>query len=386
MKHTLRPSATRTLSSRAILASAVVASAAALGACSSDPDIIPPGGSGGAAAHSPAECQQDSDCGAGMACGDDGACFPVLHGDGGAGGSGSGGGCADVEVSFAPVVPTVVLLIDQSGSMTASYPGGNRWDVLYDALMDEQTGVVKALEGDVRFGLALYTSHDGSAGGTCPALTEVEIALDNHAAIDAIYGAASPEDETPTGESLAQVTEALEAFDEPGPKIVILATDGEPDTCAQPNPQNGQAVAIAAAEDAYARGIQTYILAVGNEVGADHLQDMANAGAGLPVGGDDDAAFYQPQTQAELVDAFSGIIDGQRSCVLTLDGEVDPDRADEGEVYLDGDLIGYNDPDGWRLNGPSEIELLGASCDAIKTGAHEVTGNFPCGAVVDVPK
>ena len=33
----------------------------------------------------------------------------------------------------------------------------------------------------------------------------------------------------------------------PGDKVIVLATDGEPDTCAEPNPQNGQGVAVAAA-------------------------------------------------------------------------------------------------------------------------------------------
>jgi hypothetical protein len=368
------------------LASLSILSAAFAAACSSDPEIVNPGAAG-AGGDTSVECTDDAQCGDGEACGDDGQCFPIFQNHGGeGGGGGEGGTCAGVEVSFAPVIPTVVLLIDQSGSMTAGYPGGNRWDVLYDALMDEQDGVVRALEGEVRFGLALYTSHDGSAGGTCPALNEVSIALDNHAAIDAVYGSANPQDETPTGESLAQVADALEAFDAPGPKIIILATDGEPDTCAQPNPQNGQAVSIAAAQDAEGRGMQTYVLGVGNEVGEDHLQDMANAGVGLAVGGGDNAPFYQPQNKADLIDAFNTIIDGQRSCILTLDGEVDPDRAHEGEVYLDGELIGFNDPDGWKLNGPSEVELTGASCDAIKSGAHEVTGHFPCGAVVNIPR
>ena len=59
----------------------------------------------------------------------------------------------------------------------------------------------------------------------------VSIALDNHAAIDAVYGNNNPQDETPTGESIDAVAGQLAAFEENGPKIIILATDGEPDTC-----------------------------------------------------------------------------------------------------------------------------------------------------------
>jgi len=350
------------------------------GSCSDDVDC-PDGTHCGAGSICSSVCDGDSDCGLGLSCSDRGRC-----GDGDGGGGGEAPGCADIDIAFSPVVPTVVLLIDQSGSMTASYPGGNRWDVLYGALMDPQDGVVKRLEAQVRFGLALYTSQNGFDGGTCPTLTEVSIAVDNHAAIDAVYGSSNPEDETPTGESIDAVATQLAAFEEAGPKIIILATDGEPDTCAEPNPQNGQAVAIAAAESAYGQGVETVVLAVGNQISQGHLQDMANAGAGLPVNGGQDAPYYQPTDKQGLVDAFNTIIDGQRSCVLTLDGTIDPDRACEGEVYLDGNLLECNGPDGWRANSGTEIELLGAACDTIKDGDHAVSGSFPCGAVVEPPR
>lgn len=398
MEVTMTPRAPFKRFSLAPLAAMLVAA----GACTGN-IADPPGGSGGGAntcsddldcptgfhcgdnALCTAECSSDSDCGLGMSCDDRGYCSTGI-GAGGKGGGGGGPGCADIDIGFNPVVPTVVLLIDQSGSMTSSYPGGNRWDVLYDALMDPQDGVVKSLESQVRFGLALYTSQDGSQGGTCPILTEVSIALDNHAAIEAIYASNNPEDETPTGESVEAVATQLANIEETGPKIIILATDGEPDTCAEPNPQNGQAVAIAAAEAAYANGIETVVLAVGNQISQGHLQDMANAGAGLPVNGSQNATYYQPNDKQGLIDDFNTIIDGQRSCVLTLNGVIDPDRACDGEVYLDGNPLECDGPDGWRANGGAEIELLGAACDTIKTGDHSVTGSFPCGAVVEPPR
>jgi len=361
----------------------------ACGSCTADADC--PSGAHCAGGQCGTECVTDGDCGTGMACDADGRCqLDFVPGTGGSGGSGGGTGageaCADVEIAFEPVVPNVVLLIDQSGSMTSSYPGGSRWNVLYDALMNPSDGVVKSLENSVQFGLALYTSYDGNAGGTCPALTEVTLGLSNFAAIQAVYGSQSPQDETPTGESLSQVASELAALPDDGPKIVILATDGEPDTCAQPNPQNGQAMAVAAAQQAYGMGVETFILAVGNDVSEGHLQDMANAGVGLAVDGAQDAPFYKPQNKAGLVDAFNSIIDGKRSCILELNGEVDPDHAGEGKVYLDGQLLGYETPDGWTLNGPKELELLGAACDTIKTGDHTVTGTFPCDVVITPPK
>ena len=120
-------------------------------------------------------CAADgASCPAGQVCSPDGVCESAgTGGSGGTGGTGTGnfvsssvstgsGGdapdsCADVTVTFEKQIPTVVLLIDQSGSMTESFGNGTRWNVLYDTLMDPGTGLVKALETDVRFGLALYT-------------------------------------------------------------------------------------------------------------------------------------------------------------------------------------------------------------------------------------
>ena len=48
-----------------------------------------------------------------------------------------------------------------------------------------------------------------------------------------------------------------------------------------------------------------------------------------------------------------------------------------GTVTLDGSALGCNDPNGWRLNSASEIELLGTACEAIKGGNHDVTDPIP---------
>jgi len=335
-------------------------------------------------------------CPSGQTCNVRGRCVSASGGTGGGGGAGgvdfvgsngsSGTGmepdaCADVVVNFEKQVPTVMLLIDQSGSMTSAFGNGDRWGVLYQTLMDANTGVVKKLEKDVRFGLALYTSNGGSAGGTCPMLTKVPIALSNHAAIDAVYKPQSPMGDTPTGESIDAVSKDLQAFAEPGPKIIVLATDGEPDTCAVPNPQNGQPESIAAAQAAYGKGIKTFVISVGAEVSLGHLQDVANAGVGLTVGGADKAPYYQALNQQALLDAFDAIINGVRSCVLKLNGTVDAASASTGKVFLDGMVLGYNDANGWKLNSPDEIELVGTACDTIKSGDHSISVQFPCGIV-----
>ncbi len=190
------------------------------------------------------------------------------------------------------------------------------------------------------------------------------------------YSSAEPQDDTPTGAALVAVADALDAQETDGPKIIILATDGEPDTCEEPDPQNGQQEAVDGAAYAYERGIRTFVLGVGRDVSSEHLQDMANAGAGLAVDGELAEAFFQPDTRQELVESFGDIIEGQRSCVLPLDGSIDPDAV-TGEVVIDGETITMGE-DGWKPRDAHHIELVGAACEAVMSGEHDISGTFYC--------
>jgi hypothetical protein len=292
--------------------------------------------------------------------------------------------CADVTASFEAQIPTVMLLLDQSGSMTAHFDGTNRWNAMYDALMHIDEGVIPTLAGDVRFGLALYTSYNG--GESCPVLTEVAPMMENYDAIDAVFASASPQDDTPTGEAIEALVPLLDAVEAPGKKLILLATDGEPDSCEIPDPQMGQARAIAGAQYAYDAGIEVVVLAVGSQLSEGHQQDMANAGAGLPVPANcgECAEYYRPDSTMSLVDDFNTIINGARSCTFSLDGEVVTEHAGDGTVTLNGEELGYGDPDGWRLVSPTEIEVTGKACDEIMDGGNDnVEGTFPCYAFIE---
>lgn len=309
--------------------------------------------------------------------------FDLGNGPGGTDSESDGdtGVCADAQVNFEPQIPTVLLLIDQSGSMTTDFGDTDRWEAVYNALLDPQGGLVPELEGKVRFGMALYTSFEGNQGNReCPVITETPPALDNYAAIAASWEASQPEDETPTGESIAAVTPTLVMDPSEGTKIIVLATDGEPDTCAEPNPQNGQQESVDAAAAAFAQDVRTYVISVGSEVSDQHLQDVANAGAGVGPG-DPDAPFYKADDAQALADAFADIVDGVRDCKLTLDGTVSEGGEDQCTVYVNGMAIPFGDEDGWQLNNPGEVELVGDACDAIQNGEVQVSIKCACGVV-----
>ncbi len=390
------------------------------------------------------DCRDDDGCGAGLACSerfghcsltcdpddskgcpgntpcrDDGTCATDRDIDLGLGGAGNSGGpdgsggassCIDVKVDWEPQVPTVLLLIDRSGSMNAdggfgaavqaavddgTYTLGDcpshnnwRWNVVRDVLFNPTKGIVKPLEDRVRFGMSLYSSEDG--GPTCPELINVDIEFGNADAMLEQFQCDDISDDTPTGESLIAAAKALVDFTEPGPKVIVLATDGEPDNCECPDfNDNDEPVLAKCKMPGVAAQIQADVVSTAQAIRDDdeitihvinvstpsnaslqqHLTDVANAGGGN---------VYPGFSPGDLTAAFEEIIDGVRSCVIDLDGEIRPGKEATGTVTLDGEKLELDGDDGWQVNTPSQIELLGAACETIKSGQHDLDINFPC--------
>jgi hypothetical protein len=339
-----------------------------------------------------AACTQGGgECGSGRYCTPDGTC-EQLDGDANLGPDAD---CPDVHFTAMPVTPTVQLILDQSGSMTAAYGSTDRWNAMRNALIDPTTGVVANLDASVVFGATLYsgTSADDGTGlqvgiPPCPGLTSRPRALNNYNAIATMLQGASPIEDTPTAPTIDAVIADF-AANPPmagSPPIIVLATDGLPDTCENADPRNAgeqsaaNQTAVEAAQRSWAAGIELFYLSVGDDVTDSHAQQMANAGAGLdPATGT--ATFYRASNPAELQAAFAAIIGGVLSCRLDLDGDVDPTQASTGSVTLNVNTLTY--PTDWNLIDPNTIELLGAACDELLASSNPtVTAVFPCGAVI----
>jgi von Willebrand factor type A domain-containing protein len=320
-----------------------------------------------------------------------------VSGSGGGGRGGQGGDCPGVTVQFSPIVPTIVVLVDQSKSMTDSPldpdddNSPNRWDALKDALLADN-GVLKSLQSKVRFGLVTY-SWSGEKADTCPQ-TPITVApkLNNYDAISSQYGPADTIDNTPSAESVAKVhNDVLKPFAEPGPKFLILATDGDPDDCSNPN-SNGsdppKQASVAAVTAAYGDDITTYVIGVSeNSVDRNHLRQLALAGQGKPTDGTEEL-FFEVGTQAQLTTALSSIVTGARSCSFDLDATITEEAAPKGAVTVDGQPKTFKDPNGWKLADNDTIEFVGTACEQIKAGAMNVSAEFPCGTtgVIPIPR
>lgn len=327
-----------------------------------------------------AQCTQGGDqCGDGYTCTYDGHCQP---GDPGMGGGGSGSNdCPRVAFMAKPTTPSILLAIDRSGSMNEDFgtSGVKKWPAVKTALVDLTNGVVTQLESKAYFGALIYDT----GGGACPRLTPVSRALNNAATLRTALD--TPPDNnasTPTAKTILAAIASFAAVPPPAgsPPIIVVATDGEPRNCTGEGPDAKQNT-VNAAKAAYAAGIKVIPLSVGNAVGDQHLQDVANGGAGVQAG-QPNAKFYKGNNPAELKAAFDQIIGGAVSCDLTVNASVTQEQAAAAEIKLNGRALTFGTD--WILVGDRTIRIQGAACDMMKASANPmVDGTFPCGVVLE---
>ena len=317
-------------------------------------------------------------------------------GRGGRGGGGSGnrdgsvGECADTVVRASKIIPTVIVIVDQSGSMDEDFADDTRWTVLRSSLLQQPGGLIDDLQSQVRFGLAMYSARSGEDDpapvGECPIVTTVAPDLDNYAAIAGVYNPAEPIDDTPTGDSINKVIDDLDLANDPDAMkdatVFVLATDGEPDRCEELDPQteDGKREAIESVQRAHGMGIRTFIISVGEgTVSAEHQQAMANAGLGLdPIGGT--AEYWVAGDDRSLRDALISIVGGQVGCDISLNGKVGAGDPCQGTVTLNGEPLACNDANGWELVDEQHIRLMGQACDELKSRDDALLDvSFPCG-------
>lgn len=349
------------------------------------------GGAGGAACPAgfycaaTGMCNADCDatagtgCPAGQVCRADGSCLAGIDGGGRPPTDGAvvrADGCADVILDATHVTPNVILLVDRSRSMDMTFDMGmTRWEVLQNAILANPGGLVASLQHTVRFGLALFTG-SGSMGGACPDLvTVLPPALDNFTPIDTTYRMYGPGSNTPTGESMSALVATLGTMTLPsGPTFIILATDGEPNTCASTMDRTGgQMMSEAAAAAAHTAGYTVDAIGVSTDVALANLMRVAAAGGGTA---------YTVTDTASLVAALNTIIGGAVSCDITLSGMVDASAACSGTVELGGRALGCEDPNGWHLVDANHIVLQGTACAELMSTGGAVTAYFPCTAIL----
>jgi hypothetical protein len=306
------------------------------------------------------------------------------------------GRCVEGRANASRVTPRVILVLDGSCSMSTSYPANGeqsasecvenangRWAALRRALIDPQIGIVPKLQGIVQFGAVTFGTEP-----QCPIPgTPVQPALNNLAMIQTSVPPIQPGQFTPSGEALDWVYENMIVENRPdsdnGPQIVILATDGEPNSCGGGgggrNMTNYQP-SIDAIRKGRAKGAVTYIISLADATGTfrDHLQQLANLGNTAAMGS---AKLYEPASPEQLVADLQLLVGGAIGCDIALNGTVQPANACAGTVTLNGVALPCEGADGWTLvDGGRRIRLQGAACELLMAQNGLVEAKFPCTA------
>jgi hypothetical protein len=159
----------------------------------------------------------------------------------------------------------------------------------------------------------------------------------------------------------------MKTLTEPTKKVILLATDGEPN-CGASMPDGGGVVpdvmiedvagATAAVAAANAAGFPVYVIGIGPSVA--NLNKLAKAGGGT--------SEYYPATSAEqLTAALSSISKLAGSCTFTADSE--PPDQENIAVYVNKQKVEKDSDNGWEFGASSqEIVLTGSYCKQMSTG------------------
>lgn len=326
-------------------------------------------------------------------------------------------GCSQIEFGFEAQTPTALIVVDRSSSQWDNEPN-HSWEPMKAGILN----VVDNVQEDIRVGMVTYT---GQNGGACPDLyppmASISFDKNNLTRIQTDINAVDEPNykgETPTAATLQQALPVLLADPSPGDKVMLLVTDGDPDFCNDPDRICAMDAVIGAVQDAFRQGVATTVFGLRRqELSEQHLRDVANAGAGLPValpqginsemqlrercrnnpagslpgtyaaqGGN--AQYFQANgtDTSALGEALNAVIYGIRSCVFDLAGaaEINPGLASLARITMDdGAPLVFNDPNGWTLRNATQVELLGAACQQLKL---PTTGNiefdFPCDSLI----
>lgn len=340
--------------------------------------------------------------------------------------------CGEAQINIPIVTPSVMLVLDKSGSMVAdpngywdhdnddpdndglqadmvtpATPRQTRWKSLY-ATVDF---IVNTFNNSMNLGMNLFPSKSATSAYSEAACVvndqvEVPVAVTNAAAILQAMPAADDvgiKGGTPSAKGVKAALAELLSIQDDQPKFMVLITDGAAncqenaaDTTVLFEMYDEDLPVVVA--DAFSQEIPTYVIGIGIQDTTSgnakdgnpddtnsftRLNEVANAG-GVPRPGD--VAFYDTQNQLELQAALEEISMQILSCTIALDPL--PKYWEYVEVTVNGQPYGNGKmqvtdcatEDGWKFTDDthSAIELCGAACEAFQmTGALDAQYRCP---------
>jgi len=289
--------------------------------------------------------------------------------------TGNGDTCGVTTHETQRLPPDVLLVLDRSGSMVenkaigcVNRTCGTRWAEVTGAL----DKVLKSTQVGINWGLKYYPDDD-----YCGVNAGVNVAIkpSNADAVVSSYMAHLPaegQSHTPTRQAVEEGAKYLKSLPHPNPKVILLATDGEPncmvgwkdDTSAG---KHDAAASVQAVADAAMLDVPVYVVGVATSKTDATLTLNQMAMAGGTARSDPALLYYAVDTSEDLETAMQAISAQVASCTFSLDSQ--PPVPDNVAVEADGTRFPRDATNGWEYGAsPMTIELHGSACSKVKDG------------------
>lgn len=312
-------------------------------------------------------------------------------GNGTSGDLGDGAACEAANSRAEKLPLTMLIALDQSGSMANYEPGGytnleTRWKPVTAAL---RVFWSNPLSAGITANMRLFP-HNNTKSESCknPAYTTPDVALTPLPNVDpfnAVLSANPQTGFTPTRavlHGMVAEAQALRAADPETQVVLLLVTDGEPLQCGDNDPNND--IDGACAEVA-GKGIPMYVIGLGEDSLKPNLTALANAGGtGVGDGGDGiGPIFVETGNPAATEAAFTTALDRIRNKLASCDVNIPAPPAgktfDRNKVNVTLTSGGGTATDltydptcagaGWKYDNadaPTKILLCPATCEPVK--------------------
>jgi hypothetical protein len=313
---------------------------------------------------------------------------PGTGGEGGTTGStGTSGNveatCGDTTITPNQAPVDVLIVLDRSDSMgysmgddcyCASYPAnlrqgslcnpqpadcGDRWTVV-SAAVDQTV----AANPQLNWGLDLFSA-PSSPACSVSLVPQVLIGTNNVLPIQSLLATMDLQLWTPTAAAVNAARMYLETVTDGNDKVILLATDGEPNCMnGKASSEDDMANTAAAVAAAAAEGYPVYVVGIGPAFAVANLDQLAQAGG---------TGHYYPAESAESLAESLATISKIVSTTCEFQTPMSPPDDSKVWVYVDKTLINQvatSTEDGWRFGATSSnIVLTGSYCADLLAGA-----------------
>jgi hypothetical protein len=340
----------------------------------------------------------------------------VIFGEGDQGNDGRPGFDGEVcagEAAGAERAPSVMqLLVDTSGSMDQSAPGGggSKWVVTRSAMLS----AIDGMPADTSLGVVFYPNVPNDNKPCLDRREAVNLAplaasnSQQRQQIRSVFQRVKPQGGTPTHDAYRYALDQIGSTAAAGERFVVLITDGTPTyslncvgTGLISDPVDPSPLVTEAA-GAFAKGIRTFVIgSPGSEDARESLSRMAEAGgtasAGCSHKGPNYCHFDMTSVRdlgAGLAGALQAISGLALSCRYDVPAPpngatLDPAKVNVlftppgGAEELVPQSTGQGCSEGWQYSaGNSQVQLCGSTCDRVRGSDGALKLEFGCATQV----